>query len=301
MTDNDKNAQLLDQFYTYMVTEKRFSENTVEAYARDLSSFACFLEKSAKKNIKDCGRLEVLLFMAEQNKNGISSRSLARMLSGLRTLYGYLADAGHISANPVQEVETPVSGQKLPEFLSIEEVDSLLDAPDITKPLGVRDRAMLECMYASGMRVSELTALRVDSVNLQAGFVIVIGKGSRERMLPLGDAALKWVRCYLSDSRPVITKSTLSDALFVNTHGSSLSRQGFWKIIRKHCLTAGIAKRVTPHMLRHSFATHMLEGGADLRSLQMLLGHADISTTQIYTHIARKTLKKLHKTYHPRG
>ena len=200
-----------------------------------------------------------------------------------------------------RDTVAPRLEKRLPDVLSGAEVEALLDAPDAETSIGLRDRTMLEFLYATGIRVTELISLRMDNVNLNAGFVIVIGKGSKERVVPLGETALAWLRSYLESGRSALVRNKPHPYLFVNRSGEKLSRQGFWKLIKKYCLLAGIVKKVSPHTLRHSFATHLLEGGADLRAVQVMLGHADIATTQIYTHVANETLKKLHKKYHPRG
>lgn len=294
------NAGLLDRFYNYMVVERRLADNTVEAYSRDLSRFLDFFETSGRA-FAEATRLELLGFLNQQREQGLSSRSLARMLSSIRSFFYFLTAERLIEKNPFFDMHSPRVGQKLPAVLSRSDVVALLNAPGLDCPLGLRDKAMLEVLYATGVRVSELLALSFNTINLDAGFVIVVGKGTKERIVPLGMEAVARVRHYIEEGRPRLSGAAKSALLFLNRNGSALSRQGFWKIIKKYCLAAGILKDVSPHTLRHSFATHLLEGGADLRSVQLMLGHADIVTTQIYTHVAQDSLKKLHKKYHPRG
>ncbi len=301
MSETVDTQQLLDIFYSYMVAERRLSPNTVESYGRDLMKFTVFVEEEKGKNLCNCTRLEILLFLAEQQKAGLSSRSIARMLSSIRTFYAFLVAENIMPHSPVCNIESPRIDKKLPAVLNREEVDALLESPDSETPIGLRDRTMLEFLYATGIRVTELVSLALENVNIDAGFVIVMGKGSKERVVPLGEVAVHWLKEYLQNGRPQLMRGSVHSCLFLNRSGGSLSRQGFWKLIKKYCVQVGITKNISPHTLRHSFATHILEGGADLRSVQMMLGHSDITTTQIYTHIAKDTLKKLHKKYHPRG
>ncbi len=294
------NATLLDRFYQYMVVERRLADNTVEAYSRDLTRFLDFHE-ALGRSFADATRLELLGFLNQQREQGLSSRSLARMLSSIKTFFYFLTSERLIEKNPFFDMESPRIGEKLPCVLNRSEVVALLNAPDVETPLGLRDKAMLEVLYATGVRVSELLSLGFNTINLEAGFVIVVGKGSKERIVPLGMEAIARVRHYIEESRPRLANASKNTLLFLNRNGSAMSRQGFWKIIKKYCLVAGILKDVSPHTLRHSFATHLLEGGADLRSVQLMLGHADIVTTQIYTHIAQDSLGKLHEKFHPRG
>lgn len=294
------NSSMLDQFCHFMAVERRLAANTVEAYSRDLARYLDYHEQCGR-SFADTTRLDLIAFLNAQREQGLSSRSLARMLSAVRTLYYFLVSERHIEVNPFFDMQSPRLGKKLPSVLSRAEVVALLNAPDTATPLGVRDKAMLETLYATGVRVSELLGLRFASVNLDAGFVVVVGKGSKERIVPLGMEAIERLRMYIDEGRPRLPGARRSQILFLNRSGGPLSRQGFWKLIKKYCLAAGIVKSVSPHTLRHSFATHLLEGGADLRSVQMMLGHADIVTTQIYTHIAQDSLVKLHEKYHPRG
>ncbi len=300
MRNNAPHALMLDGFYSFMVAERRLAPNTVESYSRDLARYVGFAEKAGLR-IPDCTRADLLAFLSCQREQGLSARTLSRMLSSIKTFYSYLAMEGVLEQNPFQDVRTPRLDKKLPEVMSRQEVEALIGAPDPDSALGLRDRAFFEVLYATGLRVSELISLKLDNINLGAGLVIVLGKGSKERAVPLGEVAVFWLRRYLAESRPGLMRRGVSSRVFVNRAGGAISRQGFWKLIKRYCLAAGIAKKISPHVLRHSFATHVLEGGADLRSVQMMLGHSDIATTQIYTHLADGTLKKVHEKHHPRG
>jgi integrase/recombinase XerD len=295
------NQMLLDGFYTYMVAERRLAPNTVESYGRDLARYCAFIEQGPVPQVRSCTRTHLLNFLSAEQSNGLSARSISRMVSSIKTFYNYLIIEGVVVQNPFQDVRTPQRDRRLPNVMSRDEVEALIKAPDTDLPLGFRDRTFFEVLYATGLRVSELVGLRMDNLNLDAGFVIVMGKGSKQRIVPLGEVALGFLQAYLTRVRPVLMKRSVNSFVFVNRDGLPMSRQGFWKLVKKYCLAAGIAKKISPHTLRHSFATHILEGGADLRSVQMMLGHSDITTTQIYTHVAGSTLKKIHDTYHPRG
>ncbi|MCP4715962.1 MAG: site-specific tyrosine recombinase XerD [Deltaproteobacteria bacterium] len=297
----DSGRYLLDRFYSFLLVERQLASNTIEAYSRDLVKFCDFLESEPDKGPLNCTRLDLLMFLNTLQQQGLSSSSIARILSSIKSFYNFLVTDGICAVNPFHNVQTPRRAQKLPEVLSIAEVDALIAAPDVTALLGLRDRCMLEVLYATGLRVSELISIKIDNVNFDVGFVTVVGKGEKERMVPFGDAAHHWIRRYVQEARSGLMKGTLHGFLFVNRAGAAMSRQGFWKLIKKYCLAAGIKHTISPHTLRHSFATHLLQGGGDLRSIQMMLGHADISTTQIYTHVARESLKKIHEKYHPRG
>ncbi len=301
MKNSASNQLLLDGFYNYMVAERRLAPNTVESYARDLDRYLACIGQGNALQLKLCTRSDITRFLSLQQAHGLSARSLARMLSSIKTFYNYLVIEGVLKQNPFQDVLTPHLEKRLPVVMTREEVEALIKAPDTDSPLGLRDRAFFEVLYATGLRVSELIGLRMDNLNFDTGFVIVMGKGSKQRVVPLGEVAIHWLRSYLTQVRPVLIKRSVNSSVFVNREGTPMSRQGFWKLIKKYCQCAGIAKKISPHTLRHSFATHILEGGADLRSVQVMLGHADIDTTQIYTHVANTTLKKIHDTYHPRG
>jgi integrase/recombinase XerD len=292
--------ELFDRFYNYLAVERRLAGNTLESYGNDLKKYFEFIKSRNTKSVLQSTRVDLLMFLNQERKRGISARSLARTLSCIKTFFKYLVQDGLLDKSPIQDVETPRQERKLPGILSVQEVEALIKAPDIATPLGLRDRALFELIYATGLRVSELMSLTLNSINLEAGYILVLGKGSKERVIPVGEEALKWVKRYSSESRPKLTAKKSSKYLFTNRSGVRMSRQGFWKLIKKYCLQIGITKKISPHSLRHSFASHLLEGGADLRSVQTMLGHEDISTTQIYTHVARERLKTVHDKYHPR-
>lgn len=292
---------LVDQYLNYLVVEKGLATQTMEAYAGDLNAFVSFLKESQVAHLNDTDTASIIKYIIYLRNEGRGARTRARHLVTIRGFYAYLTQMGVLPHNPAKTVDLPKSGLKLPDVLNIEEVEQLLAAPDCLTPLGMRDAAMLELIYAAGLRVSELTDLLVAALNLEAGFVRVMGKGSKERIIPIGRKAIECVRNYLDSARPALLKDRRSRYLFVARAGKPMTRQGFWKLLRGYGLKAGIAKRITPHSLRHSFASHLLEGGADLRAVQMMLGHVDIATTQIYTHVAHKRLVEIHKKFHPRG
>ncbi len=291
----------LDYFFNYLTVEKGLSANTLNAYGRDLGGYADFLHK---KNISEPAAIEqkdVLGYLVALKKGGLSPRSRARVLSALRSFHRFLLRENHVSHDPTALIESPRILSPLPHLLSEAEVERLLAAPVGDSPSALRDRAMLEVLYATGMRVSELVGLRLGDLKLDIGCLNAFGKGSKQRLIPLGEVAIEILREYLQNGRPQLLKDSSAEEVFLNTRGKGLSRQGFWKILRQHALQAKIQQKVYPHMLRHSFATHLLEHGADLRSVQTMLGHADISTTQIYTHVLQERLQQLHQKYHPRG
>jgi integrase/recombinase XerD len=234
-------------------------------------------------------------------KRNLSTKTIVRNLVAVRTFFRFLVQEGILESNPIEELESPKVAKTLPEILTLREIEQLLEQPNLQTSLGIRDRAMLEILYATGMRVSELTHLPTHQVNLEGGYVLLYGKGSKERVVPLGSEAMKWVNLYLETARRKLAKGKESPLLFINRSGRGMSRQRFWKSLKDYARRAGLRKRITPHLLRHSFASHLLERGADLRSVQMMLGHVDISTTQIYTHVTGERLKKVHQRYHPRG
>jgi integrase/recombinase XerD len=301
MIDFDSDAVLLDTFFNYMLIERGLSKNTIDSYARDITKYSNFIYSSISKSLTACINKDLLLFLSHLKEKGYSSKSIARNVSSIKSFYRFLHNENIIKQNPFIEIKTPKTEKRLPDVLNEEEVNLVLSAPDVNDNSGLRDKALFEVLYATGLRVTELVSLTVNTVNLEAGFLIVMGKGSKERIVPMGDEAVSWIRRYLADSRPIFLKNTISDFLFLNRYGKPLSRQGFWKIIKKYCLIAGITKKVSPHTFRHSFASHLLGGGADLRSVQTMLGHSDISSTQIYTHIDKGALKKIHQKYHPRS
>lgn len=292
---------LVDQYLTHLQVEKGLARKTIEAYSRDLVRFIDYLDTSAIDHISAVDTAAILRHLIALRKDGLGARSRARHLVALRGLFRYLMHEKIISHNPVKLVELPKSTLKLPDVLTRDEISRLLKAPDLSKPRGLRDAAMLELLYAAGLRVSELVNLKTQDVNTEAGFVRVFGKGSKERVVPFGQFARQRLNDYMETGRPDLLKNNVSAFLFTARAGKPMTRQGFWKLLKRHALTAGIHKKITPHSLRHSFASHLLEGGADLRAVQVMLGHVDISTTQIYTHVAREHLIRIHRKYHPRG
>ncbi len=292
---------LLDRYLDYLLVEKGLSRRTLEAYSRDLSRFATFLLEQAVDRPTEQDTAILLAYLIHLRKSGLSGRSRARHLVSIRGFYRFLCREGLLKSDPSLRVDLPKTTQKLPEVLSVREVERLLRAPDEDTPTGLRDAAMIEIMYAAGLRVSELVGMKRHDVNLEAGFVRVLGKGAKERIVPIGRYARDRIASYIENARPVLLKSRTSPYLFVGRGAKAMSRQGFWKLLRRYGLKAGLRRPFSPHALRHSFASHLLEGGADLRAVQAMLGHADISTTQIYTHVARERLQLVHKKYHPRG
>jgi integrase/recombinase XerD len=293
--------QSLDRFLNYLIVEKGLSKNTIEAYSHGLNRFLNYLRGKGMEEVREISKLDIREFLLFLKKKGLSSKTLARNLVSIRVFLRFLTEESILSANPAEEIESPKTAKTLPEILSLEEVETLLEQPDTQIPQGMRDRAMLEMLYATGMRVSELTQLQVNHVHLEAGYVLVYGKGSKERIVPIGNEAMKWARRYMGETRERLLKKRESPFLFLNRSGKPMSRQYFWKSIKAYGRRAGIRKRIAPHLIRHSFASHLLERGADLRSVQLMLGHVDISTTQIYTHVTGERLKKIHQRYHPRG
>ena len=289
---------LTDQFINYLRLERGLADNTIQAYSRDLLKLTQFLEKS-DLNPLQISRNQISEYAGTLRK-GLSARSVARNISATKMFFRFLTSEGHIKENPARLLETPRLSRKLPDVLSMAEVERLLAQPDPSTPMGKRDSAMLELLYATGLRVSELVGLKVLNINLEAGYVRTLGKGSKERLVPMGEKAIQTVREYLSDGRFQLLKEANLPHLFLNFRGRPLTRQGFWKIIKKYGKMARIQKEISPHSIRHSFASHLLEAGADLRSVQVMLGHEDISTTQIYTHVTRGRLKELHAKCHPR-
>jgi integrase/recombinase XerD len=291
---------LIDRFLDAAWAERGLSRNTLAAYRYDLQLLAVHL-RGRDVGIENARREDVLNFLAVQVRHGRSPRSLSRYLSGFRQFYQWLLREGRLREDPTAMIESPKLGRGLPKALSETHVTALLEAPDIATTLGLRDRTMLELMYASGLRVSEMVSLDLNRINMNQGVVRILGKGGKERLVPLGEEAMDWLGRYLRESRPVLLGRADCAQVFVTARKAGLSRQAFWHAIRKHARAAGIEHDVSPHMLRHSFATHLLNHGADLRVVQLLLGHSDLSTTQIYTHIAREGLKRLHAKHHPRG
>jgi integrase/recombinase XerD len=290
--------RFVDLFLSYLVVEKGAAPNTVAAYGRDLSRYLQFLGERQPREIRPG---DVTGFLAKLKSDGISPRSRGRALSALRMLHRFLVAEGYSELNPTSIVESPKGLMKLPAVLSGREVEALLATPLDTGAIELRDAAMLELLYATGLRVSELVGLRLGEVNLAAGYLMTIGKGDKERLVPIGESACRSVGLYLQQARAELLKDGESNHLFLTRLGDGMTRQAFWNIIKKRALQAGVRTAISPHTLRHSFATHLLENGADLRSVQIMLGHADLSSTQIYTHVTRERLKRLHEKLHPRG
>jgi integrase/recombinase XerD len=293
--------QTLDQFLHYLIVEKGLSKNTIEAYSHGLNRFLNHLREHEIQEWVKVTKFDVKVFLLSLKKQGLSVKTVVRNLAAIRTFFKFLLQEGILEVNPVDELESPKMAKTLPKILSLKEVEQLLEQPNLQTSLGIRDRAMLECLYATGMRVSELVQLPINQVNLEGGYVRLYGKGSKERIVPLGREAIRWVTLYLETTREKLARGRESQSLFISRSGKGISRQRFWKNLKAYGQRAGLRKRITPHLLRHSFASHLLERGADLRSVQMMLGHVDISTTQIYTHVTGERLKKVHQRYHPRG
>jgi integrase/recombinase XerD len=287
------------QYLDHLRVERGLSPNTLEAYGRDVARLAAFAA-AERRTLLDLRQADISRFIGQLRDEGLSARTVARAVHALRGMFRFAVREGHLAADPMENIKAPRAFNALPHCLSTTQVEALLDAPDVASPLGVRDRAILEVLYATGLRVSELIGLRAGDVDLDVGLVKAFGKGRKERLVPLGSTACTWVRRYLSEVRAALG-ATDAAPLFVSNRGTRLTRMGLWGIVRRHAVTAGVEGTLTPHVLRHSFATHLLENGADLRALQAMLGHADISTTQIYTHISRERLRKVYDQFHPRA
>jgi integrase/recombinase XerD len=290
----------IDAFLTMIAVEKGLARNTVEAYSRDLTQFVNFLAARGVESWKDTETFHLRAYFSAMRSKGLTTRSIARNVVTIRRFYRFLQTEGAVSDNPVPSFHLTAGARKLPHTLSAEDIGKLLAQPNRQEPLGIRDQAMLELLYATGLRVSELIALQMPQINFDGNFLTVKGKGSKVRAVPFGKWARQKLLAYIDAARRRLLKGKSSSFVFINRSGRPLTRQGFWKLLRGYALAAGVEKRVTPHTLRHSFATHLLEGGADLRSVQSMLGHADISTTQIYTHVNGARLKEMHRRYHPR-
>jgi integrase/recombinase XerD len=291
----------LDLFMSYLAVERGLARNTLDAYGRDLARYLAWLQRHGVNHPDEIGVPLVLGFLSSLKDDGLAPRSRSRALVALRTFHKFLVSERLCNLNPTGQVAAPRSLAPLPKTMSPHDVESLLSSPKGEAPLAARDRAMLEILYATGLRVSELVGLKLSDLQLDVGYLTAFGKRSKQRIVPLGTAAIDELRSYLGSARPRFDKGENSPYVFLNRSGEGLTRQGFWKIIKRRAREAGIYRNITPHTLRHSFATHLLENGADLRSVQTMLGHADISTTQIYTHVTRERLRQIHARHHPRG
>ncbi|MEQ1774770.1 MAG: site-specific tyrosine recombinase XerD [Burkholderiales bacterium] len=294
-------SPLIDEFCDALWLEDGLSRNTLDAYRRDLAQFMLWLKQQRSKDLLAADHGDVQAYLAYQFRKKIRASSAARLLSSLKRLFRWLQRQNRITIDPTLNIDTPKLPRSLPKSLTEKDVESLLAAPDVETPRGERDKAMLETLYASGLRVSELVTLKLPQISQDMGVVRVMGKGSKERLVPLGEESLASVRRYIAVARPALLAGKASDDLFVTSRGGAMTRQSFWQIIKRYASQAGLNATISPHVLRHAFATHLLNHGADLRVVQLLLGHSDISTTQIYTHVARERLKQLHSKHHPRG
>ncbi|MDD5414779.1 MAG: site-specific tyrosine recombinase XerD [Smithellaceae bacterium] len=292
---------LLNRYYHHLLIEKGAAGNTLEAYGRDLNRYLSFLEQKGLTDARSVLPQMVVDFLVQLKSEGLSANSMNRSLAALRGFYKYLLREKVLEASPLDHIELAKVWMRLPDTVSKEEMALILSQPGDQTPSALRDSAILELLYATGLRVSELISLTMNSINWQVGFLIVMGKGSKERVVPVGKTAYDCVRRYVDEARPAFAKSKATDVLFLTRFGRAFTRQGLWKIIIAYAKKAGLQKNVHPHTFRHSFASHLLEGGADLRAVQVMLGHSDISTTQIYTHVTKDRLKEIHRKYHPRG
>jgi len=292
---------LLDEFSDALWLEDGLARNTLESYRRDLSQFAAWLRETRSAGLLEATHADLLAYLAHRFRAKARPSSTARLLSSLKRFYQFALRQGKLQADPTISIDAPRRPRSLPKTLTEQDVERLLAMPSIETPLGMRDRAMLEVLYASGLRVSELVTLKVAQLSQDMGVVRIVGKGSKERLVPVGEVALDWVRRYVKDARLLLLDGRQSDALFVTSRAQAMTRQAFWQLIKRYAAQAGVHATISPHTLRHAFATHLINHGADLRVVQLLLGHADISTTQIYTHVARERLKQLHAKHHPRG
>ena len=288
------------EYLDHLRVERALSPNTLEAYGRDLARLAAYAGQ-AKRSLLELRQSDLSDFIGSLRAEGLSARSVARAVHAVRGFFRFAVREGRLENDPMENLRAPRAFAALPRYLSPAQVEALLAAPDVTTALGLRDRAILEVLYATGLRVSELTALRAQNLDLDVGILTCFGKGRKERLVPMGGEARRWVVRYLDDARPELAGAVAAPELFLNHRGGRLTRMGLWGIVRRHAVTAGVQSTLTPHVLRHSFATHLLERGADLRALQAMLGHADISTTQIYTHITRERLRKVYDQFHPRA
>ncbi len=290
---------MIEAFLDYLRVERRLADHTLVSYGRDLAALDAFA-KACERRVEDLDRPALEAFVRQQMSRGLSPRSVARSVAAIRGFYRFMVLDRHLARSPADDLRPPRAWPSLPKFLSMDEVDALIAQPDVSTPLGLRDRAMIELLYATGMRVSELIAVRTADLQLKEHYLTCIGKGNKERLVPIGDQASAWVSRYQRDGRPAILKGRSSLRLFLNVRGGSLGRGGFWKVLKQYGKRAHLPRTLSPHVLRHSFATHLLERGADLRAIQMMLGHADLSTTQIYTHVLEARLRNVYDRFHPR-
>jgi len=295
----DDHGRLIDSWLDQQWMEKGLSEHSLESYRRDIRQLAIWLQ-GQHANLLQCQRYQLLEFLADRHQQGVGARSVARQLSAVKSFYRWLKREGQIEEDPALLIERPKTGRPLPKTLTEADVEALLAAPDVSTPLGLRDRAMLELIYATGLRVTELVTLTQSQINPRQGLVRVIGKGDKERLVPLGEEALHWLARYLREARPLLLGDN-QELLFPSRRGTCMTRQTFWHRIKQMAMVAGVEKKLSPHTLRHAFATHLLNHGADLRVVQLLLGHSDLSTTQIYTHVAQQRLQDLYHKHHPRS
>ncbi len=298
---SEPDAALLERFLDGLWMEHGLSENTLSAYRSDLKRLARWLQGARRRSLAEAERTDLLAFLAARVQAKASPRTAARLVSSMRRFYRYLHREGVVRSDPSLRIDAPRLGRPLPAALSEDEVEALLDAPEVGSALGLRDRCMLEVLYATGLRVSELVGLSLTQINPRQGVLRVLGKGNKERLVPLGETALDWLERYLREARPLLLGAAPSEALFPTRRHGPMTRQAFWHLIKRYAVRAGVRKSLSPHTLRHSFATHLINHGADLRVVQLLLGHSDLSTTQIYTHVARARLQGLHRQHHPRG
>jgi len=295
------NNDYIDSFYNYLTVIKGLSDNTLESYVRDCRSFINFIEISGVREINEVSHIHIIEYLSNLKTKSFKSKTIARSIVSLKQYFKYLLLEKIITSDPTSNIKSPRMSMTLPEVLNLNDIERLLSCPDLTTKAGIRDVTMLEILYGTGIRVSELINIRLNDVNLELGYLLVRGKGSKERIVPLGKIAIKKIQDYTKNFRQDILKGKLSDYLFINRSGGKMTRQGYWKILKSYALKSGITKSITPHTIRHTFASHLLDRGADLRTIQLLLGHSDISSTQIYTHIDTKKLKEIHSLYHPRA
>ena len=295
-----RESLVVDAYLDHLRVERRLAGHTLESYARDLSALAAFAA-GAGRSVDELDRQALERFVREQRGRGLAPRSVARLVAAVRGFYRFLVLDRRLESSPADDLQPPRAWPALPTFLSIEEVDTLIAQPDVTTPLGLRDRAMIELLYATGLRVTELVSVRLADLHLDEHYVTCIGKGSKERLVPIGEQATDWIRKYSATARRELLKGRASPRLFLNVRGGPLSRVGFWKVLKRYALAASLPRTLSPHVLRHSFATHLLERGADLRAIQLMLGHADLSTTQIYTHVLQARLRTVYDRFHPRA